>query len=114
MSTISHDRQPASRNHTKTRPFEDTQRVKATSHSPTIDPLVPPPRCPLGLATQMLVILIGFILGFEPRVLTQQVHFGTTPAWRGFLFALPLRAAAFTAGLLAKLGDGMEAAADSQ
>ncbi len=50
----------------------------------------------LGLATLVVVILVGFFALFRPGMAWDQIDLGTAPTWERLLFALPLAAAAFT------------------
>ena len=48
------------------------------------------------LAVQLVVILVGLVVVFDPSTLVDQVDLGTTPAWDEVLFALTLATVAFT------------------
>ena len=48
------------------------------------------------IALQLLIIVIGLIVAFDPDVLTQSIDLGTTPAWEDFVFALTVGTVAFT------------------
>ncbi len=50
----------------------------------------------LSLATQVLLIVVGFIFLFQPRMLIEQINFGVTPTWRQLLYAIPLGTVAYT------------------
>jgi len=50
----------------------------------------------LVLLTQVLLIVVAFILLFEPRIVIDQVNFGVRPTWSQFLYAIPLGAVAYT------------------
>ena len=51
---------------------------------------------------QALIIVLGFVLVFDPHNLTASIHLGTAPSWSDLAFALPIAVIAFT---------GVEAAA---
>ena len=50
----------------------------------------------LDLATQLLLVILGFSLIFSPDLLTQGTSLGTSPAWSDIAFALPLAMLAYT------------------
>src|SRR6266550_8143237 len=50
----------------------------------------------IDFATQVLLVLLGFVLVFSPHTLTTNVHFGTTPTWSHFLLAIPIAMIAYT------------------
>ncbi len=50
----------------------------------------------LDFATQLLLVVIGFVLIFSPHVLTSNVHFGTAPTWSAFALAIPVAMIAYT------------------
>ncbi len=50
----------------------------------------------LDLATQLLLVILGFSLIFSPDLLTQGTSLGTSPAWSDLAFALPLAMLAYT------------------
>src|SRR3712207_3907589 len=50
----------------------------------------------VDLALQLLIIVIGLIVVFDPQLLIDQVGLGTTPDWDEMLFALTLATVAFT------------------
>ena len=54
------------------------------------------------LVLQALIIVLGFVLVFDPSNLTASIHLGTAPSWSDLAFALPIAVIAFT---------GIEAAA---
>jgi basic amino acid/polyamine antiporter, APA family len=49
------------------------------------------------LAVQAIVLVVGFIVVFDPSLLLDQVDLGTTPTWNEAFFALTLATVAFTA-----------------
>ena len=50
----------------------------------------------LGLATLLLLIVVGLFTLFRPGAAWGQIHLGAVPTWGRLLFAAPLAAAAFT------------------
>jgi APA family basic amino acid/polyamine antiporter len=50
----------------------------------------------LDLVTQLLLVLLGFMLVFSPDALTHGTSLGTSPSWHDLLFALPLAMLAYT------------------
>jgi APA family basic amino acid/polyamine antiporter len=50
----------------------------------------------VDFATQLLLVLLGFILIFSPQVLVDNVHFGVAPTWSAFLLAIPVAMIAYT------------------
>ncbi len=50
----------------------------------------------LDLATQLLLVLLGFALLFSPDALTQGTDLGVSPTWDDLAFALPLAMLAYT------------------
>jgi APA family basic amino acid/polyamine antiporter len=50
----------------------------------------------LGLATLVLLLVVGFFVLLKPGVAWGQVDLGSAPTWRHLLYAVPLAAAAFT------------------
>lgn len=48
------------------------------------------------LALQLLIVVLGLVLFFDPHVLRAQVHLGSAPTWSSFVFALTIAAIAFT------------------
>ncbi len=49
----------------------------------------------LGLATLVLLVIVGFLVAVRPGVLWRQIDFGVAPSWGSLLYAVPLAAAAF-------------------
>jgi len=47
-------------------------------------------------ATQLLLVVVGFVLVFSPHVLSANVHFGIAPSWHDFLVAIPVGMIAYT------------------
>jgi len=50
----------------------------------------------VDFATQLLLVLLGFVLIFHPHVLWANVHFGVAPSWSAFLLAIPVGMIAYT------------------
>ncbi|HJQ74792.1 MAG TPA: universal stress protein [Gaiellaceae bacterium] len=50
----------------------------------------------IDFGTQVLLVLLGFVLVFSPHTLVQNVHFGTAPTWGHFLLAIPIAMIAYT------------------
>jgi APA family basic amino acid/polyamine antiporter len=49
----------------------------------------------LGLASLVLLVVVGFFVAVKPGVLWDQIDLGTAPTWHGLLYAVPLAVAAF-------------------
>jgi APA family basic amino acid/polyamine antiporter len=50
----------------------------------------------LDLVTQVLLVLLGLILVFDPSVLINQVHLGVAPSYKELIFALSISMVAYT------------------
>jgi APA family basic amino acid/polyamine antiporter len=50
----------------------------------------------VDFATQLLLVLLGFVLIFSPSTLVDNVHFGVAPTWSQFLLAIPVGMIAYT------------------
>jgi APA family basic amino acid/polyamine antiporter len=50
----------------------------------------------LDLATQVLLVLLGAILVFNPSVLLNQIHLGVAPTYKELIFALSISMVAYT------------------
>ncbi|HEY2776329.1 MAG TPA: universal stress protein [Gaiellaceae bacterium] len=50
----------------------------------------------VDFATQLLLVLLGFVLIFHPTILWNNVHFGVAPSWSAFLLAIPVAMIAYT------------------
>jgi basic amino acid/polyamine antiporter, APA family len=50
----------------------------------------------VDFTTQLLLVILGFFLIFDPRVLWDNVHFGIAPSWSAFLLAIPVGMIAYT------------------
>jgi APA family basic amino acid/polyamine antiporter len=58
-------------------------------------------RLNIGLAlvdftTQVLLVLLGFVLIFSPHALSSNIHWGVAPTWSQFLLAIPVAMIAYT------------------
>jgi APA family basic amino acid/polyamine antiporter len=50
----------------------------------------------LDLATQVLLVVVGFALVFSPEILVDNVHWGVAPAWSNLAVAIPVAMLAYT------------------
>jgi basic amino acid/polyamine antiporter, APA family len=50
----------------------------------------------VDFATQVLLVVIGFVLVFSPSTLSGNVQFGIAPTWSQFLLAIPVAMLAYT------------------
>jgi APA family basic amino acid/polyamine antiporter len=50
----------------------------------------------VDFTTQLLLVVLGFVLIFDPHVLSHNVHFGVAPSWSAFLLAIPVGMIAYT------------------
>jgi APA family basic amino acid/polyamine antiporter len=50
----------------------------------------------VDFATQLMLVLLGFLLVFAPHVLVANVHLGVAPTWRNFFLAIPIAMLAYT------------------
>jgi APA family basic amino acid/polyamine antiporter len=50
----------------------------------------------VDFATQLLLVVLGFVLIFNVHVLTSNVHWGTAPTWSSFALAIPVAMIAYT------------------
>ena len=48
------------------------------------------------LALQLLIVVLGLVLFFDPHTLLVPIHLGSAPTWSSFVFALTIAAIAFT------------------
>ncbi len=48
------------------------------------------------LALQLLIVVLGLALFFDPQTLLDPIHLGSAPTWSSFVFALTVAAIAFT------------------
>jgi APA family basic amino acid/polyamine antiporter len=50
----------------------------------------------IDFATQLLLVVLGFVLIFSPNILVDNVHWGTAPTWGDFFIAIPVAMIAYT------------------
>jgi APA family basic amino acid/polyamine antiporter len=50
----------------------------------------------LDFATQLLLVLLGFVLIFSPSTLVDNVHWGVAPTWSDFFLSIPVGMIAYT------------------
>jgi APA family basic amino acid/polyamine antiporter len=50
----------------------------------------------VDFATQLLLVLVGFVLIFSPSTLVDNVHLGVAPTWANFALAIPVAMIAYT------------------
>jgi APA family basic amino acid/polyamine antiporter len=50
----------------------------------------------IDFATQVLLVLLGFVLVFSPQTLVDNVHWGTAPTWGNLAIAIPVAMLAYT------------------
>jgi APA family basic amino acid/polyamine antiporter len=50
----------------------------------------------LDFATQVLLVVVGFVLVLNPETLTSNVHWGTAPTWGNLAIAIPVAMLAYT------------------
>jgi APA family basic amino acid/polyamine antiporter len=50
----------------------------------------------IDFSTQVLLVIIGFALIFNPETLTENVHWGVAPSWSAFALAIPIGMIAYT------------------
>jgi APA family basic amino acid/polyamine antiporter len=50
----------------------------------------------LDLSTQVVLVVVGLVLVFDPSLLIHQVHLGVAPSWKELIFALSLAMLAYT------------------
>ncbi|MDX6697523.1 MAG: basic amino acid/polyamine antiporter, family [Solirubrobacteraceae bacterium] len=50
----------------------------------------------VDFATQLLLVVVGFVLVFNPGILADNVDFGVAPTWHDFLIAIPIGMIAYT------------------
>ncbi len=48
------------------------------------------------LAVQLLIVVLGLVLFFDPHTLLAPIHLGSAPTWSSFVFALTIATIAFT------------------
>jgi APA family basic amino acid/polyamine antiporter len=50
----------------------------------------------VDFATQVFLVVLGFVLIFSPRVLLDNIHLGVAPTWANFALAIPIGMIAYT------------------
>ena len=50
----------------------------------------------IDFATQVLLVLVGFVLVLSPEILVDNVHWGETPTWSNLALAVPVAMLAYT------------------
>ena len=50
----------------------------------------------IDFATQLLLVVLGFVLIFSPSILVDNVHWGVAPTWSSFFLAIPVAMIAYT------------------
>ncbi|HWE81748.1 MAG TPA: universal stress protein [Gaiellaceae bacterium] len=50
----------------------------------------------VDFATQLLLVVLGFVLIFSPHILKANIHWGTAPSWANFALAIPVAMIAYT------------------
>jgi basic amino acid/polyamine antiporter, APA family len=50
----------------------------------------------IDFATQVLLVLLGFVLVFSPQILVDNVHWGIAPTWANLAIAIPVAMLAYT------------------
>ena len=50
----------------------------------------------IDFATQVLLVLLGFVLVFSPEILVDNVHWGVAPTWSNLAIAIPVAMLAYT------------------
>src|SRR5215510_7870977 len=50
----------------------------------------------IDFATQVLLVLLGFVLVFSPEILKANVHWGVAPTWSNLAIAIPVAMLAYT------------------
>jgi APA family basic amino acid/polyamine antiporter len=50
----------------------------------------------IDFATQVLLVILGFALIFNPETLTENIHWGVAPTWSQFALAIPIGMIAYT------------------
>src|SRR4051812_48568089 len=50
----------------------------------------------VDFATQLLLVLLGFVLVFSPHTLHANIHWGVAPTWANFALAVPVAMIAYT------------------
>jgi APA family basic amino acid/polyamine antiporter len=50
----------------------------------------------IDFATQLILVLLGFFLVFQPHIISSNIHLGVAPTWSEFLLAIPVAMIAYT------------------
>ena len=50
----------------------------------------------IDFATQVLLVLLGFVLVFSPEMLVDNIHWGVAPTWGNLAIAIPVAMLAYT------------------
>ena len=50
----------------------------------------------VDFATQVLLVILGFVLVFSPETLTENVHWGVAPTWSNLAISIPVAMLAYT------------------
>jgi APA family basic amino acid/polyamine antiporter len=50
----------------------------------------------VDFATQVVLVILGFLLVFSPSTLTSNVHWGVAPTWSNFAISIPIAMLAYT------------------
>jgi APA family basic amino acid/polyamine antiporter len=50
----------------------------------------------VDFATQVFLVILGFVLVLDPHILTSNVHWGTAPTWANLAIAIPVAMLAYT------------------
>ena len=50
----------------------------------------------IDFATQVLLVILGFVLVFSPETLTENVHWGVAPTWSNLAISIPVAMLAYT------------------
>ena len=50
----------------------------------------------IDFATQVLLVILGFVLVFSPEVIADNIHWGVAPTWSQFAIAIPVAMLAYT------------------
>ena len=50
----------------------------------------------VDFATQLLLVLLGFVLVFDPGTISGNIHWGVAPTWSNFALAIPVAMIAYT------------------
>src|SRR5262249_27088991 len=50
----------------------------------------------IDFATQVVLVILGFVLVFSPETLTSNIHWGVAPTWSNFAISIPVAMLAYT------------------